>query len=91
MLEEMIKDAKEHYTEAEYSKLLTDNNKIDPVLEIQGWLMEVSSAELVPQYNVEPKSYNSFIFSSLVRPGLTPPSKSTLDLSKNWWSVWISS
>lgn len=76
MLEEMIKDAKEHYTEDEYSTILTNNNKIDPVLEIQGWLMEVSSTELVPQYNTEPKSYSSFIFSSLVKPGLATPSKS---------------
>lgn len=83
MMEEMLKDAREHYSEDEYSKLLANNNKIDPVLEIQGWVMEVSSSEMVPQYNVEPRSYTSFIFSSLVKPALTAPSKSRFDLKQS--------
>lgn len=79
MMEELIKDAREHYSQDEYSQLLNNNSKIDPVLEIQGWLMEVSSAEMVPQYNIQPKLYSSFIYSSLVKPSLAAPPKSSIE------------
>lgn len=78
MLEYMIKDAGSLYSEDEYDRLKQTSEKIDPVLEIQAWTMEVASTEQVPQYNVMPKSYTSFVYSSLVRNALAVPSKSSV-------------
>jgi hypothetical protein len=75
-LENIIKASKSLYTEEEYEKLKNKNEKIDPVLEIQAWTMEVASTDPVPQYNILPRSYSSFIYSSLVKPSLQVPSKS---------------
>lgn len=77
-LETVIRSGKNLFSEDEYVALQQKSEKIDPVLEIQAWTMEVASSEPVPQYNVIPKSYTSFIYSSLARPGLTVPHKSMI-------------
>lgn len=77
-LEKMIRGCKELYSEDEFQQLRLQNEKIDPVLEIQAWTMEVASTDPVPQYDVVPKSYTSFVYSSLVKSSLSTPPKSSL-------------
>lgn len=56
--------------------LKTRSERIDPILEIQGWIMEIASTEVLPQFNIVPKSYLSFTYCSLVKNSVMAPTKS---------------
>lgn len=76
-LEKSIEFSKHLYPENEFLDLCKNSEKIDPILEIQGWTMEVASTEVLPQFNMTPKSYVSFTYCSLIKSSLTVPSKSS--------------
>ena len=79
VLERMVIEAKLFYEEEEYQKIILKLDKIDPVFEVQGWLMEASSKEPVPLYNISPKPYASFLHSNLVKPSVMAVPKSRRD------------
>lgn len=56
--------------------LIQKSEKIDPILETQGWMMENSSDDPLPSYVIEVRPYNSYLLSSLVKPNLPATPKS---------------
>ena len=76
-LESTLDMAKNLYLDDQFTDINKRSEKIDPILEIQGWTMEVASTEVLPQYNMVPKSYVSFTYCSLIKTSLSIPSKST--------------
>jgi hypothetical protein len=52
--------------------------RIDPILEIQGWVMEHASSEAYPQVNLKPRQYSSYLLNSLINPNVPGLQKSSL-------------
>jgi hypothetical protein len=52
--------------------------RIDPILEIQGWDMEHASSEVYPQVNLKPRQYSSYLLNSLINPNLPGLHKSRI-------------
>lgn len=75
-LERSIEASKTFYPEEEFKELKIKSERIDPILEIQGWIMEIASTEVLPQFNIVPKNYVSFTYSSLIKNTMIVPSKS---------------
>ena len=74
-----------HYPEEEFAKSIkvrVDNKKferIDPILETQGWIMDTASNEAYPPYKREMINYSSYVLNSLIKPILPVISRSIVN------------
>lgn len=71
------------------SKTKQKSEKIDPVLETQGWMMEAATSDAYPKDKLEVRHYNSYTMNSLIRPNQPGITKSIFVADvRTGWDTW---